>query len=189
MNVKLAFVSFLCVLALASSFSTKNESRRRFFLDTFLPHTLVATYALTSNTKSASGVPLVGRFEPLKGASSFIGRWKYEATKGIPQGELVFLKNGEVELRSGDDSSTVIAVGAVPWKYVSPKGADTMVTVTFTLDEVDQDDVLIFEGVVDSAEGPDRLLQGSIGTGRAEIGARGSGPMKRVGSFKATFLQ
>ena len=67
----------------------------------------------------------------------------------------MFLKNGDVELRSADDSSTVIGVGAVPWKYVSPKGADTMVTLTFTLDEDDQDNVLIFQGTMDAAGGPE----------------------------------
>jgi hypothetical protein len=171
--------------------STESQTRRTFFVNSVLPNALVAAFSLTIDKKVANAVPLVGRFEALKGANSFIGSWKYEATKGISQGELVFLKNGEVELRSGSDdgSPTVIAVGAVPWKYVSPKGADTMVTVTFTLDEDGQDDVLIFQGLVDSAGGPDRVLEGKIATGRAEIGARGSGPMKQVGSFKATFLQ
>ncbi len=201
MNHKILFIlSILCVLAHKQrvfSFSAKSQTTRRRFFDTVLPQTCVVSYALTANTKSACSVPLVGRFEPLKGANSFIGSWKYEGTKGIPQGELVFLKNGEVELRSiatssnGDDdySSRVLAVGAVPWKYISPKGANTMVTVSFTLDEDGQDDVLIFEGVVDSAGGPERTLEGIIATGRAEIGARGSGPMKQVGSFKAAFLQ
>lgn len=141
------------------------------------------------NSAAASGVPLLGRFEKLSGANSFIGKWKYEATKGIPQGELVFLKNGEVELRSIEDKTRVVAVGAVPWKYVSPKGSDTMVTVTFTLDEDGQDDVLIFQGVLDAAGGPNREMEGAIATGRAEIGARGSGPMKKIGSFKGQFVK
>eukprot|EP00957_Ditylum_brightwellii_P012201 921770-Ditylum_brightwellii.AAC.1 len=141
------------------------------------------------NSAAANGVPLVGRFEKLKGANSFIGRWKYEADKGIENGQVVFLKNGEVELRSYNDPSMVVAVGAVPWKYVSPKGSDTMVTVTFTLDEDGEDDVLIFQGTLDSAGGPDRMMTGAIATGRAEIGARGSGPMKKIGSFQAKFEQ
>jgi len=141
------------------------------------------------NSAAASGVPLVGRFEKLNGASTFIGTWKYEATKGIPQGDLVFLKNGDVELRSSEDSTLVIAVGAVPWKYVSPKGSDTTITITFTLDEEGQDDVLIFQGVIDLAGGTDRDMEGIIATGRAEIGARGSGPMKKIGSFKGKFVQ
>jgi hypothetical protein len=141
------------------------------------------------NSAAAKGVPLVGRFEKLNGANSFIGSWKYEATKGISKGELVFLKNGEVELRSSEDPTLVMAVGAVPWKYVPPKGSDTMVTVTFTLDEDDQDDVLIFQGLLDAAGGPNRDMDGIIATGRAEIGARGGGPMKKIGSFKGQFIQ
>ena len=138
------------------------------------------------NTAAESGIPLIGRFEKLTGANAFIGKWSYEATKGVARGILVFLKNGEVELRSEDGE--VIAVGAVPWKYVSPKGGDTIVTLTFTLDEYDQDDVLIFQGKLDSAGGPQRKMEGSIATGRAEIGARGSGPNK-VGSFQASFIE
>eukprot|EP00978_Attheya_sp_CCMP212_P002333 scaffold4838_cov58-Attheya_sp.AAC.1 len=142
------------------------------------------------NSAAASGVPLLGRFEQLKGAKSFIGSWHYEASKGIPEGELVFLKNGEVELRSSanEEPTTIIGVGAVPWKYVSPKGSDTTVTVTFTLDQDGQEDVLLFQGSLDSAGGPGRSMEGWIATGAAEIGARGSGPMTRVGSFSATFL-
>jgi len=141
------------------------------------------------NSAAAKGVPLVGRFEKLNGANSFIGSWKYEATKGISKGELVFLKNGEVELRSSEDPTLVMAVGAVPWKYVPPKGSDTMVTVTFTLDEDDQDDVLIFQGLLDAAGGPNRDMDGIIATGRAEIGARGGGQMKKIGYFKGQFIQ
>ena len=178
----------------------KSPVQRRHFLDASILSTIAACAAFTMQPESAvadlssaaaSGVPLLGRFEQLKGANAFIGSWKYECTKGIPQGELVFLKNGDVELRSVDDSSVIIGVGAVPWKYVSPKGADTVVTISFTLDEDGQDDVLIFQGTLDTvnAAGPDRIMEGSIATGRAEIGARGSGPMRRVGSFKAIPMQ
>ena len=176
-----------------------NNQHRRSFIGKILSTTVAGTCAeivgapehayADMNSATASGVPLLGRFEKLSGANSFIGKWKYEATKGIRQGELVFLKNGEVELRSVEDTTRVIAVGAVPWKYVSPKGSDTMVTVTFTLDEEGQDDVLVFQGVLDAAGGPNREMEGAIATGRAEIGARGSGPMKKVGSFKAQFVQ
>ena len=138
------------------------------------------------NSAAESGIPLIGRFEKLTGANAFIGKWSYEATKGVARGILVFLKNGEVELRSEDGQ--VIGVGAVPWKYVSSKN-DAIVTVTFTLDEYDQDDVLIFQGKLDSAGGPQRIMEGSIATGRAEIGARGSGPFKKVGSFQASFIE
>ena len=139
------------------------------------------------NSAAASGIPLMGRFEQLTGAKSFIGSWKYEATKG-PSGELVFLKNGEVELRSREDPSSVIGVGAVPWKYVSPKGRDTIVSVSFTLDADGQDDVLILQGTLDSAGEQGRIMEGSIETGRAEVGARGGGPRKRIGSFSAQIM-
>jgi hypothetical protein len=192
MNFNFLVLFVLNLVGTTNSFSinTEHRTRRTFFLETLLPTSVFTTCVLTAGTQSANAnsVPLVGRFEPLKGAKSFIGSWKYEATKGTPEGVLVFLKNGEVELRSSEDSSTVIAVGAVPWKYVSPKGSDTMVVVTFTLDN-GEDDVLIFDGLVDSVGGPDRVLQGTISKGRAEIGARGGGPLKEIGSFKSSFLQ
>uniref|UniRef100_A0A7S3QJ92 Uncharacterized protein n=1 Tax=Chaetoceros debilis TaxID=122233 RepID=A0A7S3QJ92_9STRA len=171
---------------------TEKSNQRRAFFKAFVPSFISLGYVAAKPEEASanavsSGVPLVGRFEELKGANSFIGVWSYTATKGIKEGDLVFLKNGDVELRSADDSSTVIGVGAVPWKYVSPKGADTMVTVTFTLDEDDQDNVLIFQGTMDVAGGLDRTLEGEISTGRAEIGARGNGPLKKAGSFKAQF--
>mmetsp|Transcript_5551 Transcript_5551/g.8205 ORF Transcript_5551/g.8205 Transcript_5551/m.8205 type:complete len:203 (+) Transcript_5551:61-669(+) len=140
------------------------------------------------NSAAAGGLPLLGRFEPLKGAKSFIGIWSYQADFG-PSGQLAFLKNGEVELRSLENDSRIIGVGAVPWKYVSSKGSDTIVSVSFTIDAKGQNDVLIFQGSLDSAAGPDRTMQGTIETGRAEIGARGGGPRTRVGSFKASFLE
>uniref|UniRef100_A0A7S1FUC2 Uncharacterized protein n=1 Tax=Corethron hystrix TaxID=216773 RepID=A0A7S1FUC2_9STRA len=165
------------------------SARRRFFAgcsSALLSPMIVPPSA----SGAAASVPLVGRFEPPRGASSFLGSWNYEATAGIPRGVLSFLKNGEVELLRYDDPKLVLAVGAVPWKYVSPKGSDTFVTVTFTLDEDGEDDVLIFSGVLDSAAGPDdRVMEGSISTGRAEIGARGGGPMRKAGSFRATFRE
>jgi len=135
-------------------------------------------------------VPLLGRFEPLVGAKSFIGNWKYEGSVGPPEGQLVFLKNGDVELRSLQDSSVLLGISAVPWKYVSAKKDNTVVTVSFTIDGTDgQDDVLIFQGTLDSAGGPNRIMKGTIDTGRAEIGARGSGPRQNVGTFTAQFMQ
>ena len=181
-----------------SNFKKTGEVKRRGFLSALSPCAITGVCAIVVQPKpsnadltsaASSGLPMVGRFEQLKGANAIIGNWDYEATKGIKQGRLVFLKNGEVELRSTDDLSTVVAVGAVPWKYISPKGTDTLVTVTFTLDEDNEEDVLIFQGLFDAAAGPSRIMEGSIATGRAEIGARGSGPMKRIGSFKATFVQ
>lgn len=185
------FLSLLRVSSLNQSHGASAVQRRAFLSDALRPPVVAAALASAPSRAAAvaDGVPLVGRFEPLKGAKSFIGSWRYEATVGATDGVLCFLKNGEVELRAREDTSAVVAVGAVPWKYVSPKGSDTRVTVTFTLDEDDQDDVLIFQGTMDSAGGPGRVLEGSIATGRAEIGARGGGPMKLVGSFKASFLQ
>ena len=130
----------------------------------------------------ASDVPLLGRFESLKGANSFIGNWQLEATKG-PSGELVFLGDGDVELRG--PGAEVVAVSAVPWRYVSPKGGDTTVEVSFTLDCECEKDVLIYQGTFDLAAGPGRIMRGSIETGRAEIGAKGGGPRKNVGMFTA----
>ena len=42
------------------------------------------------NSAAEAGLPLVGRFEALKGAKAFIGTWKYEATTGISSGTLIF---------------------------------------------------------------------------------------------------
>ena len=116
-------------------------------------------------------------------AKSFIGKWKLEASKG-PSGELVFLRNGEVELRDG---TTKIGIGAVPWQFVPPKGTDSMVTVSWTLDCEGERNVLIYQGSLDAAkEASDRVMEGVIETGRAELGARGGDyGRKRVGSFSA----
>lgn len=200
--LKLVVVPFVPALSLQSSFSSRRALLRRlgtsstagvspFLLSPSLPRPAFADLP----GAAASGVPLLGRFEPLTGAKSFIGSWRYEGRGRGPEiGKLVFLKNGEVEFRSleeekEDSLSTVLGVGAVPWKYVSPKGGDTIVTVTFTLDVDGEDDVLIFQASLDSAGGPQRVMEGSIETGRAEIGARGGGPRKRVGSFKAQFIE
>ncbi|GFH54118.1 hypothetical protein CTEN210_10594 [Chaetoceros tenuissimus] len=131
-----------------------NIQRRNFMRNIFATNiaSMLVICNPTETKADLNSVPLIGRFEKLTGANAFIGKWSYEATKGVERGILVFLKNGEVELRSEDGE--VIAVGAVPWKYVSPKGTDTIVTLTFTLDEYDQDDVLIFQGKLDSAGGP-----------------------------------
>lgn len=136
------------------------------------------------NSAAEAGLPLVGRFEALKGAKAFIGTWKYEATTGISSGTLIFLKNGEVELWD-EHHEQLLAVGAVPWKYGTVKGSENLVIVTFTLD---QDDVLIYQGILDSAGGPERVMEGTISIGRAEIGARGSGPRKEVGTFSAKYI-
>ena len=126
--------------------------------------------------------PLVGRFEKLNGALSFIGSWDYRASKGPEAGELRFQKDGEVELVS--KSGEVLAVGAVPWRYESAKSGDTSVRLSFTLD-AEGYDVLILSGTLTTEGGPGRLMEGIIETGRAEIGARGGGPRKQVGEFSA----
>jgi len=193
---RIALLYYLCNVARALQVESSSQNNRRAFISKFpFLGTSVGCFACIEAwprpakadlaSAGASGVPMLGRFEKLAGANSFIGAWDYTGTKGPPAGELVFLKNGDVELRSLDDSSVLIGIGAVPWKYVSPKGPDTMVRVSFTVDVEGQDDVFIFQGVLDSAGGPDRIMEGSIETGRAEVGARGGGPRKRVGSFAA----
>lgn len=197
---RITIVYYLCFAARAlqtepPSFTVKQNDHRRSFLNKLaLGGPAIGAACVAAGpwpakadlaSAGANGVPMLGRFEKLTGANSFIGNWKYEGTKGPPTGELVFLKNGEVELRSLNDPSIILGVGAVPWKYVSPKGQDTMVKLSFTIDADDEDDVLIFQGELDSAGGPDRMIEGSIETGRAEVGARGGGPRKRVGSFAA----
>jgi hypothetical protein len=170
-----------------------NLSRKHFIHYNFLSGLGIVVLTSLPNKANAdlqsaaeAGLPLVGRFEALKGAKAFIGAWEYEATVGIPSGKLVFLKNGEVELRDTKNEQ-VMGVGAVPWKYGTVKGSENLVVVTFTLDQ-DQEDVLIYEGILDSAGGPERVMEGTVSIGRAEIGARGSGPRKEVGTFSATFI-
>ena len=72
-----------------------------------------------------------------------------KGTKWPLNDEHVFSKNGNVQLQLLDDLSVVLGVGVVPWEYVSPKGVDTVVRVSFTIDAVDgEDDVLIFQGML-----------------------------------------
>ena len=138
------------------------------------------TSPLLISAPAVAQPPLVGRFEPLKGALSFIGRWEYTATVG-PSGELRFLKSGDVELVDTGSQST-IAVSASPWKYESSKAGDEEISISFTLDV---DDVFILSGSLDSMGGPGRLMKGIVETGRAEIGARGGGPREKIGEFTA----
>ena len=88
---------------------------------------------------------------------------------------LTFLKDGDVELRSGDGKLLGASVSA--WTYKSPPKGESIVRVAFSLDVVSDGDVLYFQGSVDSAAGPARTLVGSIAS---------SG--RRVGSFEATPL-
>lgn len=66
----------------------------------------------------ANGLPLLGRFEPLRGASSFIGEWQICSTVGPPDGPsagvLTFQKDGDVVLRSADGKA-MLGVSAAPW--------------------------------------------------------------------------
>ena len=141
---------------------------------------LLAAPQLLMSAPAVAQPPLVGRFEPLKGALSFIGRWEYTATVG-PSGELRFLKSGDVELVDTGSQST-IAVSASPWKYESSKAGDEEISISFTLDV---DDVFILSGSLESMGGPGRLMKGIVETGRAEIGARGGGPREKIGEFTA----
>ena len=90
----------------------------------------------------SSGLPMLRRFEKLTGANSFIRSWEYKGTKGPSKGKLIFPNNGNVQLQSFDDPPVVLGISVVPWKYVSPKGADTVVRVLFTIDDVDGEDVM-----------------------------------------------
>ena len=110
----------------------------------------------------ASGLPLVGRFEKLSGAASFIGDWTLYSTSG-PSGVLTLRRDGDVELRSR--AGKLVGSGAKPWTYVSPKQGDSLVLVSFSIDSEEEDDVLYFEGAVDAALGPGRKLEGAVRTG------------------------
>jgi hypothetical protein len=128
-------------------------------------------------TAASSGLPLLGRFEPLRGAKSFIGTWELFTTES-PSGMLTLFKNGDVELRKGGTSGAVIGVGTGAWKYIAPKGEETLVKLTFTMDvEGDDGGIFVYEGTLDSAAGPDRALEGSLFTaGRT---------LRRIGGFSA----
>ena len=125
----------------------------------------------------ASGLPLLGRFEPLKGAKSFIGRWRLYSTDG-PQGELVFLKDGDVELRS--EAGKLLGASVSAWTYKSPPKGENVVRVSFTLDVVSTGDVLYFQGAVDSAAGPARTLAGSIASSGRRVGDFEASPLPSV---------
>ena len=76
------------------------------------------------------------------------------------------------------------ATHAISARYAQSTDGDRTLGVTFTLDAPTvADDVLVFDATLDLAAG---VLAGGVFTGRAEIGARGAGPMKRAGRFDAT---
>ena len=138
-------------------------------------HPLAASGSLPSAAEN--GLPLLGRFEALKGARAFIGRWDLFATEG-PDGTLILLPTGDVELRKRG-SNAIIGLSTEPWKYISTKGGDTLVNVQWNVD-VDTGDygVLSYQGQVDSARGAERTLAGTI----FDEGRR------RVGDFNARLL-
>ena len=122
---------------------------------------------------AAQGLPLLGRFEALKGANAFIGEWDLATMTG-PDGLLFLRKNGDVELtRQGK----ILGLGTDSWTYVSAKGKETIVKLRFDLDVSTEDyGVLTYEATVDSAGGPERVMDGLIFSDRG----------KQVGGFKAS---
>jgi hypothetical protein len=159
--------------------STTVPRRRTFAAATMLlasavlgtPRRALASLA----SAAANGVPLVGRFAPLKGASAFVGSWRVHATNDGPSGTLIFLSDGDVELRDAPDGK-LIGVSASPWTYQSTKkGEASLVRVQFSLDSDLTGCVLYLEGEVDASLGSERRLSGVVrsGTGR------------HVGEFKA----
>ena len=127
----------------------------------------------------ASGLPMLGRFERLKGANAFIGDWKLfcaDCAGPSESGTLSFLRDGDVELRSA--AGQLVGVGAEPWSYKPREKGGSVVIVSFSLD-VSGSDVLYFSGAVDAEGGPERRLEGSLKTG---VG-------RKVGDFVATVIQ
>ena len=126
-------------------------------------------------------MPLLGRFEALKGASSFIGTWQLGGAESAgPRGVLSLLKSGDVELRAA--SGSVIGLGTAPWTYVSPKGSETMVSIRFTLDVDDPDrdgfsGVFVYQGTLDSAGGPERVMVGVVNTNGRQAGSFSAAPV------------
>ena len=152
-------------LALHATTLPSAACNRRAFMSrpalTLLAATFTAVGRLPLPASAANNVPLLGRFEALKGAKSFIGRWELLTTEG-PQGDLQLSKSGDVELRERG-SNRILGYGTEPWSYFSAKGDDTLVRLSFNVD-VDTADygVLVYRGVVDSAGGPDRVMEGTI---------------------------
>jgi hypothetical protein len=130
-----------------------------------------------------SAVPRIGRFEALTGARAFIGSWQLLSSNDGPSGVLLFLKNGDVELRLEDGS--LVGTGAQPWTYVSPKAPETEVRLSFTLDCGEQRGVLSFDGTLDSAGGPTRVLSGGFEGGDVRSGGKLVG-LKQTGTFTAS---
>ena len=133
---------------------------------------------------TAQEVPRLGRFEPLRGAVAFIAprRWSLESDVPGLAGTLSFLKNGDAELRAAE--GFLLGESASAWRYALSSDG-TSVTIGFTLDLVSvSPDVLIMDATLDLVTGS--TLRGAVSTGRAETGARGAGPSRRLGTFSAT---
>ena len=113
----------------------------------------------------ANGLPLVGRFEKLKGANAIIGSWKLYCTDG-PSGALSFLRDGDVELRS--EVGQLVGTGVSPWTYKPKEKGSPIVLLSFSIDVAGGEwDVLYFLGALDTEGGPERgrRLEGSLSTG------------------------
>ena len=92
-----------------------------------------------------------------------------------PSGTLSLLRDGDVELRSA--GGTLIGTGAAPWSYKQAEKGSSTVKVSFSVDVSGGEwDVLYFSGDVDAAGGPERRIEGSLGTGNG----------RKVGDFVAT---
>ena len=123
----------------------------------------------------ARGLPLVGRFERLKGANAFIGTWRLDCTDGPSGTTLSLLRDGDVELRSA--AGALLGTGAAPWSYAQADKGSAIVRVRFSVDVSGGEwDVLYFSGAVDAEGGPARTLEGSLSTGYG----------RKVGDFVAS---
>lgn len=131
---------------------------------------------------AANGLPLLGRFEALKGAAAFIGAWQLGGPESAgPRGVLSLLRSGDVELRTA--SGAVIGLGTAPWTYVSPKGSETTVALRFVLDVDDPDrdgysGVFVYQATLDSAGGPGRVMAGVVNTNGRQLGSFSAAPIE-----------
>ena len=168
---RLGAALLLSLFSVAASFDVQRRS-------------VLAAPALLGGAPAARAVdvPRVGRFAPLSGAKAFTGEpWALEASAEGAKfgGSLEFRSNGDAVL-SGS-GGVVLGESASAWKYVN---ADGKISVSFTLDLATVfDDVLIFDGAIEDDDGA--RIRGSVLTGDAEIGARGAGKRKKVGTFAA----
>ena len=122
--------------------------------------------------------------EPLSGAKAFIGSWQLSSSGSGPSGELCFLRNGDVELRSSD-SGHLLGASAQPWTYISPKLPDTIIRLSFTLDCGALGGVLSYDGTFDVSDGSARVIRGGFEGGEV-WGSNGKLiGLKQMGTFTA----